>query len=152
MVVFNHSGLVLVGDRIQYPGSFQFPQGGIEDGESPIDAAKRELLEETGLSVSEPVGEMADWIKYDFPEDIPNHLKKYRGQKQKWFFFEWNGDINSLKIDGEGQEFRTIKWTTLSTIVEEVIYFKQDIYKKIAEAAIDVISMRLHINKSDLLQ
>ncbi len=129
IVVFNSKKQVLVGDRVDYPEKYQFPQGGIDEGENPIDAAKRELYEEIGLELDNPVYEIPEWLYYEFPEDIPDHLKKYRGQMQKWFFFFWDGDISQLKLDNHIREFRTVKWDTLDNIVENIVEFKKDVYK-----------------------
>jgi putative (di)nucleoside polyphosphate hydrolase len=129
MVVFNSQKQVLVGDRIDYPEKYQFPQGGIDEGETPLKAAQRELYEEIGLKLDNPVYEIPEWLKYEFPEDIPKHLKKYRGQMQKWFFFYWDGDPSQLKLDNHIKEFRTVKWMELNTLVENIVEFKKDVYK-----------------------
>ena len=132
IVVFNQKGLVLAGDRVQYPGHFQFPQGGIEPDESPLDAAKRELFEETGLHLFKPAGEATDWLYYEFPDDIPDHLKKYRGQRQKWFFFRWDGDPATLKPDENEQEFLSLQWMQLDELVSQIIPFKRQVYNEVS--------------------
>ncbi|MCB1169446.1 MAG: RNA pyrophosphohydrolase [Leptospiraceae bacterium] len=143
MVVFNSDGLVLAGDRIEYPGHFQLPQGGIDEGEEPRQAAIRELEEEVGLR-ADPVGEVEDWLTYEFPEDIPARLKKYRGQKQKWFFFHWNGNPDSLDLDLHEREFQSIRWMALSEVVENIIEFKQDVYRELQKHAEKFISQYLN--------
>lgn len=136
IVVFNSSGRVLAGERIQYPGIFQFPQGGLDKGENPVDAARRELYEETGLLLrEEPVYEIPDWLYYEFPEDIPAHLKKYRGQAQKWFFFKWDGEISQLKLDLHEREFLTVKWYEIQKLVDEIVEFKKATYLRVLEEA-----------------
>lgn len=135
MVVFNRDGLVLAGDRIHYAGKFQFPQGGMDDGESPLAAALRELHEETGLRLDRPAAEISEWLTYDFPQDIPKHLKKYRGQRQKWFFFEWDGDPSQLNLDTHVREFRTMRWMKLDDVVAQIVPFKTETYRRIAEEA-----------------
>lgn len=126
-VVFNSEGKVLTGDRIQYPGAFQYPQGGLDKGEDPKDAAVRELYEETSLKL-EPVHEIEQWLTYDFPEDIPDHLKKYRGQKQKWFLFHWDGDPADLNLDIHEREFRSMKWMNISEVTRLIVPFKKPVY------------------------
>ena len=136
IVVYNSRGMVLTGERIQYPGIFQFPQGGMDEGEEPLETARRELYEETGLKIAgEPTHEIQDWIHYDFPEDIPEHLKKYRGQSQKWFFFHWEGNPSTLQLDLHTQEFLSVRWYELSQLVEDIVIFKKMVYRRILEEA-----------------
>ncbi|MCS7206061.1 MAG: RNA pyrophosphohydrolase [Leptospiraceae bacterium] len=132
ILVFNSQMKVLVGDRVDHPENYQLPQGGIDEGENPEDAAIRELYEETGLKLQKPVFEIPEWLSYDFPEHIPEHLKKYRGQTQKWFFFHWDGDIQSLDLNSSHhREFRTLKWMDIDVLVNSIIEFKKEVYLKI---------------------
>ncbi len=131
MIIFNSRGEVLVGDRIDYPEKFQFPQGGIDEGETPEEAARRELYEEIGLDLQHPVFEIPEWLFYDFPEDIPEHLKKYRGQRQKWFFYHWDGDPATLNLNTHLREFRSVKWMHMDELVKNIVEFKKNVYKTI---------------------
>jgi putative (di)nucleoside polyphosphate hydrolase len=136
VVIYNSSGQVLTGERIQYPGIFQFPQGGMDDGEKPIETARRELYEETGLFIDyEPTHEIAEWICYDFPPDIPEHLKIFRGQAQKWFFFPWDGEPSALKLDLHTREFLTVRWYDLRQLVNDIVEFKKMVYQRILSEA-----------------
>ncbi|MFN3604526.1 MAG: RNA pyrophosphohydrolase [Leptonema sp. (in: bacteria)] len=139
IVVFNSSQKVLVGDRIDYPEKYQFPQGGIDDNETPVEAAIRELYEETGLKLEKPIFEIPQWLYYDFPEDIPEDLKKYKGQMQKWFFFHWNGNLESLNLNTHIREFRTLKWIDIDILVENIVEFKKKVYQVIKEYFYKVI-------------
>lgn len=127
--------MVLVGERLEFPGVFQFPQGGIDDGEEPLRAARRELFEETGIEISDPPAyEIAEWLHYDFPEEIPERLKRFRGQAQKWFFFEWEGDPASLSLQHHHeQEFRSMKWAPFPTVVAGIVSFKKEVYARLYE-------------------
>lgn len=148
VVVFNSRGKVLVGDRIQYPEKFQFPQGGLESGEDPLEGALRELAEETGLELPpEPADEIKDWLTYEFPKDIPDHLQKFKGQKQKWFFFHWDGDIEMLDPNTQFQEFRTLKWDDFENVYEQIVDFKKDTYKRLFEEGKKIIENHLKLKK-----
>ncbi|HCM83061.1 MAG TPA: RNA pyrophosphohydrolase, partial [Rhodospirillaceae bacterium] len=103
LVVFNAAGLVLMGERIDFPGSWQFPQGGIDAGEDPWLAAQRELYEEAGITADKIsyLGETADWLTYDFPEGAVGHpiYGHHAGQKQKWFAVRFLGNADDIKLD-----------------------------------------------------
>ncbi|EKR65262.1 RNA pyrophosphohydrolase family protein [Leptospira weilii str. 2006001853] len=135
MVVFNFHGEVLVGERSNFPGSWQFPQGGIDEAEEPMTAALRELYEEVGIDSGKIVAEYPDWIPYDFPENLPlnRHLQKYRGQIQKWFLIHWNGEINDCKLDIHEREFETVRFIPIEKTLSTVVPFKKDVYYKIIE-------------------
>ncbi|MBI3396807.1 MAG: RNA pyrophosphohydrolase [Spirochaetia bacterium] len=144
IVVFNSRGMVLVGERVQYPGIFQFPQGGMDAGETPLQAAVRELYEETSLEMSgAPAGELPDWLLYDFPQDIPAHLKKYAGQRQKWFFFFWDGDTADLKLDLHEREFTSVKWSDLDEIADSIVSFKKPVYNVVRSEGKRIIQEHL---------
>lgn len=130
MIVFNRDGYVLTGERIQFPGAWQFPQGGIDKGESPIEAAKRELYEEVGIENAELIGEYPDWIEYDFPSSlgITGKLKKYRGQTQKWFLFYWDHPIEECNLDVHEREFTSIRFLPFREVAEQIVSFKRDTY------------------------
>lgn len=135
IVVLNSRGEVLVGERVNFPGVFQFPQGGMDPGESPLAAARRELLEETGLRVDGPPAyEIEDWLFYDFPENVSAKLKAYRGQKQKWFVFRWDGDPGSLRLDLHEREFERLRWARLDEVVAGIVAFKRPVYERVAQA------------------
>ena len=92
LMVFNDFGEVFSGQRLDNPNdAWQLPQGGIDDGENPIEAAFRELEEETSIKSVTYVAEYPEWIKYDVPINLANNLwqGKYRGQTQKWIFGLW---------------------------------------------------------------
>jgi putative (di)nucleoside polyphosphate hydrolase len=133
IVVLNARGEVLVGERVNFPGVFQFPQGGMDPGESPLAAARRELLEETGLRLAgAPALEIEDWLYYDFPENVSAKLKAYRGQKQKWFVFRWDGDPGTLRLDLHQREFERVRWARLDEIVAGIVAFKRPVYERVA--------------------
>ena len=132
IVVFNSAGQVLAGERLGYAGNFQFPQGGLDADEEPLAAARRELYEEIGLSLHEaPVYELPEWLQYDFPKDVPARLKKYAGQRQRWFFFYWNGSIDELRLDQGEQEFSQLRWFDFRELVEQIVPFKDAIYRRL---------------------
>lgn len=141
MVVFNARGEVLVGERFQFPGAWQFPQGGIDEGEEPLAAARRELYEEVGISNPVLVGEYPDWIEYDFPSDlgITGKLKKYRGQTQKWYLFFWDQPAESCNLDVHEREFATVQFLDFPYVVESIVPFKKPTYEKLVDVFLPLI-------------
>lgn len=115
---------------------WQFPQGGIEKEEDIIDAAKRELFEETGIKNVKLIEKMPFSVTYDFPKDIKNpYLSQYKGQEQFWVLFEFlgNDDEINLNINSECIEFKKYKWDKIETAPKEIVEFKKKIYKKAVE-------------------
>lgn len=148
IMVLNGEGKVWMGHRIALPGGefsradedrrWQMPQGGIDRGEEPLAAAKRELWEETGIVSATLLGQTADWLTYDLPADLMGvALKgKYRGQKQMWFAFRFDGDDSEINIAtppaGAPVEFDDWQWVDLSDIEQRIVPFKRQIYAELA--------------------
>ncbi|TGK07461.1 RNA pyrophosphohydrolase [Leptospira semungkisensis] len=133
MVVFNSKGEVLVGERLNFKGSWQFPQGGIDDGEDPKTAAERELYEEVGVKTAEIIYEYPTWIEYDFPESLKlsSNLKKYKGQTQKWYLMHWDGKAEDCDLDIHEREFEVVRFIPFQDCLSTVVSFKRDVYEKL---------------------
>ena len=132
IVVFNAHGRAIVGERVEFPGSWQFPQGGIDEGEDYLAAAERELYEEIGVKDATYVGEYKDWLDYDFPNFLNLHaeLQKFRGQTQKWILYYWDHPIEDCTLDHFEREFISIKYMDLLEIPKLVVDFKKPAYEK----------------------
>ncbi|SFJ65672.1 RNA pyrophosphohydrolase [Jannaschia pohangensis] len=132
----NPQGLVWVGERIDrpagVPAAWQMPQGGIDPGEDPRDAALRELQEETGLSPDAVVlhGALSAPLPYDLPHDlVPNLWKgRYRGQMQHWFHMTYDGPDDAVDLDYHVREFSRWAWMPAAEVAERIVPFKRDIY------------------------
>ncbi len=145
LALFNPAGLVFIGRRANRsqrehvaPGhEWQMPQGGIDPGEQPIEAAYRELREETNVSSVSLLAEAPDWLSYDLPREIGREAwrGKYRGQSQKWFAFRFEGDESEIDIQSPGghkPEFDAWRWVPLEETPELIIPFKREVYRKVA--------------------
>jgi putative (di)nucleoside polyphosphate hydrolase len=145
-VVFNKEGKVFIGRRNDVSpidgdvGAWQFPQGGIDEGEDPIDAAIRELYEETSIKSVSILTAAPDWIAYDLPDELLGiGLKgKYRGQRQRWFAFIFDGDDAEIDVLSPGggahaSEFDIWRWETLEQVPALTVAFKQESYHRLAE-------------------
>ena len=145
IALFNENGLVLIGRRFKDDGpeyvlpglEWQMPQGGVDDGETPAQAMKRELWEETGVSNASLLAETG-WLTYDFePFDNPTHrFAKFRGQRQKWFALRFNGpdaEVDPLKSrNGQPAEFDAWRWERLDRVAELVVPFRRNVYRQVA--------------------
>jgi putative (di)nucleoside polyphosphate hydrolase len=144
VVAFNRDGLVFIGRRIDGPEhidqthAWQMPQGGIDEGEEPWQAATRELLEETNIRSVERIGEIAEWLTYDIPHEIVGQAwkGKYRGQRQKWFAVRFTGPEGEIDVAHPGgahaPEFSSWRWERLRNVPELVIPFKRAVYDRVA--------------------
>jgi putative (di)nucleoside polyphosphate hydrolase len=142
LMVINRDGLVWVGRRADVPGDaegrgtwWQMPQGGIDPGEDPATAAKRELFEETSIVTAERIGELSKWLTYDLPDHLIGHAwgGKYRGQKQKWFAYRFTGDdseINIMPAVGE-PEFVEWRWARVDELLDLIVPFKREVYRDV---------------------
>ncbi len=144
-MVFNSAGLVFVGRRkgfspehVDAQHAWQMPQGGIDKGEDPYDAAVRELYEETSIRAATLLAEASQWYAYDLPLDVATQSwkGKYRGQTQKWFAFRYTGKDQDINIHSPGggkhkAEFDDWKWVPVSALVDLVIPFKKPVYEKV---------------------
>ena len=144
IVLLNSENKVFVGKRIDNPGNFwQMPQGGIDKNESYLEAAKRELKEETGVVTVKIIKELDEWLTYNLPKNLLGKIwgGKYRGQKQKWFIMKFLGKNNEINIKTKKPEFLEWKWIEPSKLPEIAVNFKINIYKKMAE---ELVSLELN--------
>ena len=122
------SGLLLACERTDLRNTWQFPQGGIEEGEIPKDTLYREMLEEIGTDKFKILKEAPNFISYLFPSALKSKItKKYAGQTQKWFLVEFEAGISPdlTKADGE---FINWKWESISAILEQIVDWKKQSY------------------------
>jgi putative (di)nucleoside polyphosphate hydrolase len=125
---------VLVARRIDMVSeAWQMPQGGIDEGESPLDAAFRELEEEIGTAKAELLAEAEEWLNYDLPCDLVPLLwnGRFRGQTQKWFAMRFTGADADIDIETEEPEFLEWKWTDLETLPSLIVPFKRNLYAEL---------------------
>lgn len=143
----NNRNEVFVAARVDVPEAWQMPQGGIDEGEEPQDAAKRELREETGVTSAELIGEVPEWLTYDFPPEVRANLSQlwgqdWTGQAQKWFLFRFYGDEGEINLAGDGvepPEFSDWKWIHVDDVVERAVLFKKSVYKRAFEVLSPII-------------
>jgi len=145
IMVLNRAGLIFIGRRIDGPEhvdmthAWQMPQGGIDPGEDPWQAALRELREETNISSVERAGEIADWLKYDIPRDIVGQAwkGKYRGQSQKWFAVRFTGQDSEIDVahpaGAPEPEFAAWRWEPMANVPNLVVPFKRPVYERVVK-------------------
>ena len=134
IMLINTDGRAFVGQRIDvFEEAWQMPQGGIDKGESPRDAAMRELHEEAGTDKAEIVAEVADWLDYELPKDTAAGRwgGKYRGQTQKWFALRFTGRDADIDLEAHEPEFKAWQWMELDALPGLVVPFKRPIYERV---------------------
>ena len=131
-IILGKQGNVLAFERRDFPGSWQFPQGGLEEGESTMEAVKREIHEETGIRAGdlELLAAASRPLAYELPEKARTK-KLGRGQVQYWFLFRFTGHENSITL-GDKKEFGAWKWMSMGELIEKVVAFKQPVYQELA--------------------
>ena len=135
--LLNNDGLVFAGRRIDSRAeAWQMPQGGIDAGESPLQACMREMREEIGTNTAELVSQHDDWLYYDIPLPLADRLwqGRYKGQKQKWMALRFTGDDSEINIATEEPEFCEWKWLLPHDLVDLAVPFKRDVYQNVLAA------------------
>ena len=135
--LLNNDGLVFAGRRIDSRAeAWQMPQGGIDAGESPLQACMREMREEIGTNTAELISQHDDWLYYDIPLPLADRLwqGRYKGQKQKWMALRFTGDDSDIKIATEEPEFCEWKWLSPHDLIDLAVPFKRDVYQNVLAA------------------
>ena len=134
IVVLNKNNKIFVAKRIDNPKDFwQMPQGGVDPNESYLDAAFRELYEETNIKKIELIKEVEEFTTYELPDRLLGIIwkGKFKGQKQKWFIMRFVGKEDEINIKTKKPEFLDWKWVDINEITKFVVDFKLEVYKKI---------------------
>ncbi len=119
-----------IAHRSDLKGAWQFPQGGIDEGETPKEALLRELKEEIGTDEVKILAQHNDWVKYDFPESISKKMYPYDGQIQKYFLvcLQSGAKINLQTQEPEFNEYKFVSYKELFTYIT---HFKKGVYKEV---------------------
>jgi putative (di)nucleoside polyphosphate hydrolase len=138
LMLINSEGRIFCGERRDTPGAWQMPQGGIQKGEDPAVAARRELKEEIGVEKAEIISRSTGSFRYDFPDFLEHHSVykgKYRGQEQFWFLFRYLGTDAEVDLvshnDHEGPEFGRWEWCTPTDVLRRIVPFKRAVYEAV---------------------
>jgi putative (di)nucleoside polyphosphate hydrolase len=132
-MLLNRRGEVFVARRIDMPATpaWQMPQGGIDPGETPLQAALRELKEEIGTDKVEILAESAGWLKYELPAEFDCSQiwgGRYRGQRQKWFLMRFVGSDGEIDLATEHPEFDAWQWVPAARLPDFAAPFKRQLY------------------------
>ena len=132
---------IFVGRRIKQPDAWQMPQGGIDDGESPVEAACRELWEEVGTTRALLLRESAKWLTYDVPETLrPAHWKgRWHGQAQRWFALAFTGRDADVDIAAHDHEFDAWQWLAAADLLDHIVPFKRPVYQAVLKEFGDLV-------------
>ena len=136
IMLLTHDGRVFVARRIDTTSeAWQMPQGGIDPGESPLAAAKRELKEETGTDKATLLRESKNWLTYDLPEELIPKLwdGRFRGQKQKWFAMRFTGADSDINIHTPHPEFCEWRWAAMEELPDIIVPFKRTMYQALVD-------------------
>jgi len=143
IVVLNKNNKVFVAKRIDNPKNFwQMPQGGVDTGESFIDAAYRELKEETSIKNVELIKELEGFTTYKLPPQLLGIIwkGKFKGQQQKWYLMRFLGTDNEIDIKTKNPEFLEWKWSNLENITDLVVDFKLHVYEEVKKKVKEIIN------------
>jgi putative (di)nucleoside polyphosphate hydrolase len=144
-MVINRDGLIWVGRRADSKNDaegrgtwWQMPQGGIDPGEDPASAARRELFEETTIRSVSEIAELRRWLTYDLPKELIGRAwnGRYRGQKQRWFAYRFTGEDSEINITpaaGLEPEFVDWRWIPLGDLMDLIVPFKRGVYREVLD-------------------
>lgn len=143
IMLLNAQNEVLIGRRLGIEGeAWQMPQGGIDEGESALDAAFRELKEEIGTNNAVVLAATKHWLYYDLPSELVGKAwnGKWRGQRHKWFVMRFKGEDSEINVETAHPEFSSWKWAPIDRVAALVIPFKRNIYLSVVEEVEKLLS------------
>ncbi|HKX11246.1 MAG TPA: RNA pyrophosphohydrolase [Stellaceae bacterium] len=135
IMLLNAQSRVFVAQRIDFASNaWQMPQGGIDKGETPREAARRELKEETSTDKAEFLAESRNWFTYDFPPELRERFRgRFAGQQQKWFAMRFTGTDTDIDLETDHPEFKAWKWIEPKDLPRLIVPFKRQVYLDVLE-------------------
>ena len=146
VVLLNKNNKVFVAKRIDNPKNYwQMPQGGIDNNEDYLNAALRELEEETSIKSVKLIKEIDGYLTYNLPDELLGIIwkGKYKGQKQKWYIMKFTGDESEINVKTKKPEFLDWRWINIENITDTVVEFKSDVYNKLKNEVKKIITNQM---------
>ena len=135
IVLLNSQGLIFTGKRRDgRRPPWQMPQGGIQAGELPPEAVRREIAEELGISAITPIAAHTEWLGYDYPtRKTSKRAENFRGQRHLWFLLRFDGEDRDIMLDRPHGEFEDWRWSASAEVIAGVVDFKRPVYRQVLQ-------------------